>query len=138
MMFDFTKLWDKLYLFGPNPLEMSRSDWGLLWLAGGFVLIGIGAKILAVSAATNSPRKVLGNRFFHLFATVGFFLLLWAGARFENIPWISTHLTALLLLILWLVWFSFIAKYFFFGFRSQTKQWEEEERKRKYLNLGKK
>lgn len=136
-MLDFTKLWDKTYLFGPNPIELSRSDWGFFWLAVGFVLFSLIAKVLAIKSESESPDKLLRNRFFHLFLTVGILLLLWSGMRFENIPWLSTRLLALLLLFLWLLWLAFIARYLFSSFRVQKKAWEAELLKRKYLT-GKK
>lgn len=133
-MFDFTKLWDKQYLFGPNPLELSRSDNIFFWIALVFIVAGIAAKILAVKSQAGSPKIFLFSRFTHLFFTMGLLTLLWVGARFENIPWISIHFLVLVILLLWLIWLLLIGKYFVKDFRNRQKVWEDEELKRKYLN----
>lgn len=132
-MLDFTKLWNKAYIFGPNPIDLSRSDHIFFWLALGLVVAGIVAKLLVFRQDRDSPRRFLLNRLFHLFVTMGFFVLLWAGFRFENIPWLSTHFLVLLLFLISLVWFGFIFKYFVWGYRHQQKIWHDETVKRKYL-----
>ncbi len=133
MIMDFTKLWDKQYLFGPNPLELSRSDNIFFWIALVFIVAGIAAKILAMKNQGGSPKNVLFGRFTRLFLTTGLLTLLWVGARFENIPWISIRFLVLAILLMWLVWLLFIGKYFVRDFRKRQKTWEDEELKRKYL-----
>lgn len=130
---DFTKLWNPRYLLGPNPLDLSRSDYIFFWIAVGFVVVGIIAKLLVLREEYGSPRRILLGRLYHLFATMGVLVLIWVGFRFENIPWLSTHFLALLLLLICLVWLGFIAKYFFMEFLRQQKIWADELLKRKYL-----
>jgi Ca2+/Na+ antiporter len=130
---DFTKLWDKTYLFGPNPLDISRSDRIFFLVAIVFVVCGIISKVLAARQPSRSPRQHLLNRLYHLFLTSGFLVLLWVGARFENIPWIAAHVVVLLLFLIWLAWLLFIAKYFFKEYHIHQKLWKEEELKQKYL-----
>lgn len=132
-MLDFTKLWDKTYLLGPNPVELSRSDLIFFWAALAFTALGIAAKVFAWRAEIASPQKYFMNRLYHLFLTMGVLVLLWAGLRFENIPWLSTHIVILGLILIWFVWLVFIAKYFFREFPRQKKIWDEERIKRKYL-----
>lgn len=130
---DFTKLWDKRYLLGPNPLDLSRSDLIFLWMAIGFLVLSVAAKVTVLKQDKDSPRRFLASRLFHLLATMGILMLVWAGSRFENIPWLSTHVVVLSLLLIALVWFGFIAKYFLGDFKRQLKLWREEVLKRKYL-----
>lgn len=130
---DFTKLWDKTYLLGPNPLDLSRSDLIFFWVTLAFIVAGIISKIMAVRAETGSPSKFLFRRLFHLFATMGILILLWIGFRFENIPWLSTHVVVLFLFLIWFIWTGFIAKYFVTKFRGEERIWKEEAIKRKYL-----
>ncbi|OGE76647.1 MAG: hypothetical protein A3C85_01535 [Candidatus Doudnabacteria bacterium RIFCSPHIGHO2_02_FULL_48_21] len=130
---DITKLWDKVYLFGPNPFTLSRSDQMFFYIAIGFVFLGLVAKILVWRAEDGSPKKFLFSRVFHLFFTVGLLLLLWYGARVERIPMIYTHFTVLILLVIWLVWLVFIFRYFLRQYRPQQRVFEEEKLKRKYL-----
>jgi hypothetical protein len=132
-MFDFTKLWDKAYLFGPNPLDLTRSDFIFFWCAIGFVVISVVSKIFAIKQRSGSPQRFLYNRFFHLVLTMGILIFIWVGARRESIPWIETHFLVLLLFAISLVWFAFIFKYFTGQFRRDRKIWKDEETKRKYL-----
>ncbi|MDP3993536.1 MAG: hypothetical protein U1C57_00590 [Candidatus Doudnabacteria bacterium] len=132
-MLDFTKLWDKTYLLGPNPIELQRSDQMFFVVSLAFILVSLLAKIFSYQSEAGSPKRFLLSRFFHVFLTSGALILLWFGSRFENIPMLSAHITVLLLLVIWLVWLIFIAKYFFKEYRVKQKQWEEEKVKRKYL-----
>src|SRR3989344_2776741 len=132
-MFDFTKLWDKAYLFGPNPLDLSRSDIIFFWCAIGFIVMSIVSKFLAFRHRAASPHHFLFNRFFHLFLTMGILVAIWAGARRENIPWIGTHFLALVLFLIWVIWLGFILKYFLGRFRHDRNIWKDEQIKRKYL-----
>lgn len=132
-MFDFTKFWDKRYLFGPNPFILSRSDQIFFGIAIALVVLCAAAKIIVWRAEHGSPRKILFGRLFHLFLTIGILLGIWYGARIERIPWIYTRFTALLILALGAVWFVFIARYYFKSFRSAQKSWEDEQLKYKYL-----
>lgn len=132
-MLDFTKLWDKAYLFGPNPFSFSRSDFIFFGLAIALVAAAAVFKILVLRADKDSPRRFLLLRYFHLTATAGILTLLWAGARFENIPWLSTHFLVLLMFLGWLFWLGFILKYYFRQYRHVLRAWQEEKIKRKYL-----
>ncbi len=130
---DFTKLWNKIYLLGPNPLEMTRSDMIFFIAALGFVVIAIICKIFILRQESGDPKKLLGARLFHLFVTIAILVLIWAGARFENIPLVSTHVVVLFLFLIWGVWLVFIVKYFFTRYRQARRNWQEEQVKRKYL-----
>lgn len=132
-MLDFTKLWDKTYLFGPNPIDFSRSDEIFLYAAGACVILGVASKIIALRHPSRSPRQYLFNRIFHLLLTIGLLASLWVGARFENIPWLSIHFTVLFIWLMGLIWGVFIFVYFFRDYRQQQKLWEDESLKQKYL-----
>lgn len=133
-MLDFTKFWDKRYLFGPNPFDLTRSDQIFFGIAIASVVLCAAAKIFVWRAERNSPKKNLFSRLFHLFLTMGIFLGVWYAARFERIPWIYTHFTALLILALGAVWFAFIARYYWKSYRNLQRDFNEEEIKRKYLS----
>ena len=133
-MFDFTKLWDKRYLFGPNPFDLTRSDQIFLGIALAAVVLAFIAKIIVWRAERESPKKVLFSRLFHLFLTTGLLLGLWYGARVQRIPWIYTHFTALLVLAIGLVWSVFIARYYWRRYRPLEQSWKDDQIKRKYLS----
>lgn len=132
-MLDFTKLWDKRYLFGPNPLGFSRSDY-IFWAAAvALILASVILKVLATRLDQTSPQKRLLSRYFHLTATAGILTLVWSGFRFENIPWLSTHFLVLAMFVIWLAWLGFILKYSLWQYRRDRTAWQEENLKRKYL-----
>jgi hypothetical protein len=130
----FSKLWDVKYLFGPNPLDLSRSDIWFFWSAAIMVVLGLLLKIFAVRSETNSPTRLLFNRFYHLFLTVGFLVFLWVGLRFENIPWLGTHVVVLALDLLFIVWLVFILIYFLGKYQKHIRAWRDEKTKQKYLS----
>lgn len=130
---DITKLWDKRYLFGPNSIDLTRSDHVFFWASLVFVAAAIIAKILAWREQESSPKKFLMSRFYRAFLTMGFLILLWTGARFENIPWLSTHIVVLFLFLIWVAWLFFVGKYFLKEYRGQQESWKSEQVKRKYL-----
>lgn len=130
---DFTKLWDKKYLLGPNPLELSRSDLLFFWVSLIFLAAALVLKLLVVKKEKGNPCYYLFGRLFHLFLTIGLLVLLWVGARFENIVWLSTHIVVISLFLIGLVWLGFIGKYFIKDFSKQKRFWEEEKLKQKYL-----
>ncbi|TSA46340.1 hypothetical protein D4R52_00735 [bacterium] len=132
-MLNFAKLGDAKYLFGPNPLALSRSDHVFFWVTAIFFFISIVFKIIEARMAAGSPQKHLFGRFFHAFLTTSILVAIWAGARYENIPWLGTHIVALGLYAIFLVWLGFILKYFFFEFRKQRRTWLDELVKQKYL-----
>lgn len=132
-MLDFTKLWDKQYLFGPNPLSLSRSDYIFFGLALIFLVAAIFFKLLVLRKASSDPKRYLFSRFFHSFLTTSLFVFVWVGARFENIPWLSTHFLVLTLFLIWFVWMGFIVKYLLKDYRKQKQLWDEETLKQKYF-----
>jgi hypothetical protein len=132
-MLDLTKLWDITYLFGPNPIELSRSDKIFFVLGVLLILVSIGFKFAAVRQAGGSPKKFLQNRVFHWGLTMGILVLVWTAMRFENIPWLSVRFLALILFIVSAVWLFYILRYFLKQYRDQQKSWEEELVKKKYL-----
>ena len=132
-MLDFTKLWDKIYLFGPNPIGMSRSDFIFFWASVGLIVIAIALKLLTIGSQKQSPKRYLLNKYFHLALTMGILFLLWVGFRFQNIPWLSTHFLVLLLWVVFLVWLGFVIKYHWQKFGKHHEEWSDGELKKRYL-----
>lgn len=132
---DFTKLWNVTYLFGPNPIEMSRSDFWFFIISSALVFISLVFKIVAIQKEIGNPVKHLFNRLFHLCLTIGFFALVWSGLRFENIPWLATHVVVLVLYLIFLVWLGFILYYSIRWLPKQIRLWRDEKTKQKYLSI---
>lgn len=131
---DFTKLWDYRYLFGPNPIALARSDYIFLYAAAVSVAAAVVLKILVLRKEHADPVRFFFNRLFHLCLTTGVLSLLWAGFRYENIPWLSTHFVVLLIIFIGLIWAGYIVKYALKEFPQQRKAWGDEKIKNKYLS----
>lgn len=132
-MLDITKLWNTKYLFGPNPIILSRSDYIFFYLAAAIFVLGIVCKILIMRKEQGDPKRYFLNRLFHLGLTIGLLLLLWSSARYENIPWIGTHFVALMLLLIAAVWLGFILWYRIRIYPPQARRFREEKVKEQYL-----
>ena len=130
---DFTKIWDKVYLIGPNPTDLARSDTVFLWLSLVFIVAAIALGLLAYWEELGNPKKVLLARLWHLLLTTGLLGLVWAGARYENVRLVSTHLAIFIVFLIGFIWFATIAKYFFTRFRKERQIWQEQALKQKYL-----
>ena len=133
-MLDVTKLWNKTYLFGPSFMGLTRSDKIFFWFAVVFLSTAIAAKVAMWYTEAGRPKKVLLGRIFHLFLTASLLLLLWYGARVEQIPWIATHISALLVFVLFFIWLGFIVSFFWRKYRRLEELWAEEKIKQKYLS----
>ena len=133
-MLDFTKLWDATYLFSFNSGAMSRSDLIFFWGAVVLLVAAVAVKVAALKSPKDSPKRFLSNRFFHLTLTTGVLILLWSAFRFQNIPWLSTHIVVLILWLSFLFWLGFIFWYYWRSFRSQHSEWQEEQTRTKYLS----
>ena len=132
-MIDLTKLWDQTYLFSALLPSLSRSDIIFFWLSVVFIAFGLIAQFFALRSPIGSPRKVLCSRLFNMFFWIGLLVLLWFGGRFENIPLISRHIVVLGFLMIGLVWFGFIFRFYFLRYRSAQKRWDQEQIKLKYI-----
>ena len=132
-MIDLTKFWDQAYLFAALPPSLSRSDIIFFWMSVVFIALGLVAQFFALRSPIGSPRKVLCSRLFNMFFWIGLLVLLWFGARFENIPLISRHIVVLGFLIIGLAWFGLIFRFYFRSYRSVQKRWVQEQIKLKYI-----
>jgi len=52
----------------------------------------------------------------------------------ERIPWVHTHFTALILILIGAIWLVFIARYYWRKHRGLQAAFQEEKIKRKYLS----
>lgn len=130
---DFTKFWDRIYLFGPNPINMSRSDVVFFWVSIAFIVAAVVFKVFVLQQNRSNPKRYLLNRFFHLFLTIGILVLLWAGLRFENIPWLGTHIVVLAIFLIGLIWGLFIIWFMMRKYQAAKKTWHDEEERNRYL-----
>jgi hypothetical protein len=131
-MFNFHKLIETDYLFTVNRVFLARSDKLFFVVGAALVIVAIVFKIAALYAP-NPLDKILRNKFFNLFLTIGLLEVVWFGARYENIMFFGSHFLALLILLIGLVWFIFLAASIMKNYRSDKLMWEKEQVRLKYL-----
>jgi len=131
-MFNFHKLISKSYLFDINRVLLTRSDKLFAILGLAMAVLAIAFK-LASMYAPNPVDKVLRNKFFRMFLTIGVLEVVWFGARYQNIMFFGSHFVALLILFIGILWFVKLAISVIRHYGSEKEIWEKEQIKAKYL-----
>ena len=131
LSFNLHKLVSSSYLF-TNAVIYTRSD--KMFFAAGclMVILAIVFKIAALSAP-NPVDKVLRNRFYKLFLTIGISEVVWFGFRYENATFLGSHFIALIILLIGLIWFVCLAVSVIKNYNGNKDTWEKEQVKLKYL-----
>ena len=88
---------------------------------------------LAKRFSKNPIKTRLMDRLFSLLLTVSFSGLIWYGFRYENTPIFAMHYWAGLVVLIGLIWFFFIAKYFVSRFFPELTEFDREQLKKKYI-----
>ncbi len=119
------------YLFNVTPV-ITNSD-KLFFLIGSIsVVLAIILKLAALYAPTPID-KVVREKLYRLFLTIGILEILWFGAKDENVYVFGTHAMALGILLIGLIWFGFIVSYIIKNYRRERVTWEKTQVKLKYL-----
>jgi len=126
------KYFSKQYLFQINTINLDRSDKIFFAIGAVFMVIAIVLKLSELYAPTPVDAKYRKN-FFALALTMGLSLVLWFALRYEHVTFFGSHFVALLVLLIGLVWFAFLALSFLKRFRTEKTVWEKEQMKMKYL-----
>ena len=128
----WTKLLDSNYWFSQPSVVLTRSDLYLAWFFLACLILAIVLKV--TKRLTKNPiKRNLMDRLFNLFLTVSLSGLVWYGFRYENTPIFAMHYWAGLVLLMGLVWFLVIAKYFAFQYFPDLADYDREQMKKKYI-----
>jgi len=121
------------YLMQVDRVTLHLSDW--IFLDIGLALVGLGiiAKLAAIYIK-HPVTKRLVNRKFKVLTIVGLIEVMWFGFRYENAQVIGTHILAIAILVIGLLCFIPILKYYFRSYRAERDAWNKEQLKLKYLN----
>jgi hypothetical protein len=130
---NFKELISSKWLFGIDRVLLHRFDRAMFITGLVLVIAGITIKVGSMFVKNPFLKKIM-NRFFALGLSIGALELLWYALRFENTRVLGTHFVALLIALAGLIWFIFIAKYFFFQYKRDNEQYKKELLKQKYLN----
>lgn len=129
---NFKELVTSKFLFQIDTVMLHRSDKILLLAGGIFVVLAVIFKLAAAYAPTPIDKKYR-QKFYTLFLTIGVSEVIWFGARYYFIRFFGSHFTALLVLLIGLVWFGYIAAKMIKNYKSEKTAWEKEQVKLKYL-----
>lgn len=119
-------------LFEINRVMIEPADKVLMSVGLVLVLLAVIFKLAAAYAPTPIDKKYR-SKFFNLFAWVGLLELVWFGARAQYVRFFGTRFTALLILLIGVVWFVLLAIRSFKRYSTEKIQWEKDQLKAKYL-----
>jgi len=120
------------YLFQINPAFIAPSE-KLFALAGAvMVLLAIVFKISSVLAPTPVDKK-FRNKFFPLFLTIGLSELFWYFCRWQNVRFFGSHFMAWLIVLIGLVWLTFVVISIIKNYGKEKQVLEKEALRQKYL-----
>lgn len=120
-------------MFEGSQIGLVRSDKVFLITGAIFVALAVVFRILKALAKHPIKAKLLA-KFYVWVLTLGLALVVWFGARYQNVRFFGTHFVALLMFLAGLVWLIFILVYWMRKFPSEKQQWDKEQLKQKYLN----
>lgn len=138
-MLDFEKLIDPAWLFEKTPsfpfkfLLPLLIFFGLMFLAGILVPLWISKK-----NKKTPPYQKLASKLqtpLIIFALIGFLILFF---RWQAIPYLSTRILIIILLLSIIFWLTSFLQYIKRGFQKELGLWQEELRKMKYLPVSRK
>lgn len=131
-MFKFHKLLEKDYLFNINRVLLTRSDKLIFVIGAVLVVVAIVFKIAALYAPT-PVDKLLRNKFYKLFLTIGLLEVVWFGFRYEEVTFFGSHFVAFVILLIGAIWFVQLIFSIFKNYKADKTVWEKEQIKLKYL-----
>lgn len=129
---NFKKLISVQYLFGGSQIGLVRSDKVFLIFGAAFVGLAVVLKIVQTLAKHPVKRRLVG-KVYVLALTLGLALVVWFGARYQNVKFFGTHFVALLLCLLAGIWLAAILAYWFRKFPSEKQEWDKAQARLKYL-----
>lgn len=112
--------------------SLQHSDYVFGFVCSGVVVLGIFLGLSKRFIDHKVQIKLLG-KFSSLFLTMGLVGLLWFLLRYENTPIFGLRYWAGIIILIALVWLIFILKYWIFNFRSEVREYEHEQIKRRYI-----
>jgi len=127
------------YFFNPShlfdlrpPVMHSRAILILAAAFGLLIILGIASQLIVMK--TKDGLKIKGwRRLFHLFLTVGILGLVYLFFAWQGVTLLASRFWLIILGLVVLVWFGFIAKYLFWDVPKLRRNIEEKRRFEKYI-----
>jgi len=126
------KLFSTQYLFGAPSTSLTHTDFYIYYV--GAVSIGLGIILFFLYRLQRNPvRRGLFLRWTRLSFWIGVLLALWFWSRYELVNFFSTHIVAVAVVLIAIVWLGYILKYQFGKYRMKLGEFEREQIKKKYM-----
>jgi len=121
-------------LFSTPSENFSSLDLASFGFFGALIIIAIVAKLLhKTNEKNNSINASLFRRLANGTFVSGILGAIWAAVRYLSVPYLGIRFVACLIILGFLVWFYFFAKYLFFHYAREKKEWMNMKVKSKYL-----
>ena len=129
---DYKNLFTTKFLFQIDRVMLSRADNIFLTVGLCLTVLAIVFKLAALYAPNPVDAKFRG-KFYSLFLTIGLSEIVWFGFRYQNVNFFGSHFVAMLMLVIGVLWFGWIAIKMFRHYGREKTDWDKEQVKLKYL-----
>lgn len=125
------------FLFLLRQSDLTRYDQVLFVVFGTMLALSVAFGLLRrFGAEGNLVRQRLFARCFRGLLAFGIVGTLWSGLRYLVVPVLGIRFVALLILAAFVVWLGFVIWYLIRKYFTETKAWDEEQLKEKYLRAS--
>ena len=133
MIVDFRKFTDKEWLFNPVPPAQFYFFWLLFAFFASLIILAILFYFYFTFIKKQSLYQKIKNRFLNLFLICGIVGIILLGFRNQNIPYFSSNLLMLLIILIFIVWLLVNLLFLFISFRKEIKDFKRKKEIERYL-----
>lgn len=120
------------YLFQSGFINLARSDWAYIYLAGALTLGGLALLIFSLGVKDRLLKYII-SKWIALLLTIGILALLWSLFRYQAVATLSARIIIILIYLIGLAWTVSIIRFWRGPYRHQKKAFRNEQLKRKYI-----
>jgi hypothetical protein len=122
------------YWFDIQPNITSTTSKITLVVAALLLFFGVFAKIKAGYSQIPAVKDIW-QKFVAPCITMGLFLVLWFGARFQQGNIVGSHFMVWCLMVITVLWIIAPIKNYFKNYKPQISEWSKQQEKLKYINM---
>ena len=128
----FKQLFSSQFLFQINRVIIEPADKVFLFVGFAALAIAVFLKIAQKLSPSPVDARYRGS-LFNLFAFLSFSEIVWYLARRQFVPFFGTHFVAMGILLIAILWLTWIVAKMAKGYRREKTIWEKQQVKMKYL-----
>ena len=128
----FNKIVDYYFWFTQPATIFTSEDYVLAYIFLGLLILAV-IFWTSVKFSKNTVNRKVFKKFWHLFLGTGLVGLVWLLLRYENTYIFSKRFWAGLDIALGIIWLLFILKYLIFDYRRESREYERQIVKDKYI-----